>query len=249
MLKLLYSGMEEVFMDRVINPAEPFVEPGDVSYFAYLVLLILCFYVIYRMRSGISGNAQKVLFVFLIISIGQRILINTWYLINDDYSLAYSLPFQICRVVIWLIIIQYFVRKDFLNQAIFYMGLFAYAAFIYPVGIHPVWHMAGWAFFILHAANVLFPFAMHYAVGFVPSLKGVFQAYLIFVAYFFFVYFLNPVVGGNYFFIDNRPFFHDMGEGMYVTVNLAGTLLGFLAVYIFIRTFIHIRRKLAVPGS
>lgn len=235
-------------MDRVINPAEPFVKPGDVSYFAYLVLLALCFYVIYRMRSRISGNAQKVLFVFLIISIGQRILINTWYLINDDYSLAYSLPFQICRVVIWLIIIQYFVRKDFLNQAIFYIGLFAYAAFIYPIGIHPVWHMAGWAFFILHAANVLFPFAMHYAAGFVPSLKGVFQAYLIFIAYFFFVYFLNPVVGGNYFFINNRPFFHKMGEGLYVTVNLAGTLIGFLAVYAIIRAVIHIRRRSATPG-
>ncbi|SOC42792.1 TIGR02206 family membrane protein [Salinicoccus kekensis] len=236
-------------MDRVINPAEPFVEPGDVSYFAYLVLLTLCFYVIYRMRSRISGNAQKVLFVFLIISIGQRILINTWYLINDDYSLAYSLPFQICRVVIWLIIIQYFVRKDFLNQAIFYIGLFAYAAFIYPIGIHPVWHMAGWAFFILHAANVLFPFAMHYAAGFVPSLKGVFQAYLIFIAYFFFVYFLNPVVGGNYFFINNRPFFHEMGEGLYITVNLAGTLIGFLAVYAIIRAVIHIRRRSATPGT
>lgn len=231
-------------MDRVINPAEPFVEPGDFSYFSYLVLLALCFYVIYRMRFRISGKPDKVLFVFLIISIFQRVLINTWYLINDDYSLAYSLPLQICRVVIWLIIIQYFVRKDFLNQAIFYIGLFAYAAFLYPIGIHPVWHMAGWAFFILHASNVLFPFAMYYAAGFIPSLKGVFQAYLIFAAYFFFVYFLNPVVGGNYFFINNRPFFHGMSEPMYVTVNLAGTLIGFFTVYYIIRLLIKFRKNI-----
>lgn len=231
-------------MDGVINPAVPFIEPGDFSYFSYLFLLVLSFYVIYRLRFKISRNTQSILFVFLIISLSQRVMINTWYLINDDYSLAYSLPFQICRVVIWLIIIQFFVRKDFLNQAIFYIGLFAYAAFIYPIGIHPVWHMAGWSFFILHAANVLFPFAMHYAVGFVPSLKGVFQAYLVFVVYFFFVYFLNPFVGGNYFFINNRPFFHDMSEAMYVTVNLTGTLAGFLAVYFIIRLIIKSRKTI-----
>ncbi len=233
-------------MDRVINPDTSFVEPGDFSYFSYIILLVFAFYVIYRLKFRISRNAQAVLFIFLLISLFQRVLINSWYLINDDYSTAYSLPFQICRVVIWLIIIQYFVRKDFLNQAIFYLGLFAYAAFIYPIGIHPVWHMAGWAFFILHASNVLFPFAMHYAVGFVPSLKGVFQAYLVFVVYFFFVYFLNPVVGGNYFFINDRPFFHEMGEAMYVTVNLAGTLTGFLAVYFIIRLIIKFRNHILI---
>lgn len=237
------------FMERLINPDVPFTTPGDFSYFSYLILLMLSFYVIYRLRFKISRNAEKVLTIFLILSISQRVLISTWYLINDDYSLAYSLPFQICRVVIWLIIIQYFVRKDFLNQVIFYMSLFAYGAFIYPIGIYPVWHMAGWAFFLLHAVNVVFPFAMHYATGFTPGLKGVFQAYGAFIIYFFIVYFLNPVVGGNYFFINNRPFFHDMGEGVYAAVNLAGTLLGFLTVYGIIRSVIHIRRKLLVPRN
>lgn len=230
-------------MDIMISPGTSYIEPGDFSYFVYMVLLVIAAYVIYRLRFKISRNTAGVLLVFLFISISQRMMINAWYLINDDYSLAYSLPFQICRMVIWLIIIQFFIRKDFLNQAIFYIGLFAYAAFIYPIGIHPVWHMAGWSFFILHAANVLFPVAMHFAMDFVPSLKGVFQAYLVFVIYFFFVYFLNPLVDGNYFFINNRPFFHDMSEVMYVTVNLAGTLIGFLAVYFIIRLIIKIRKK------
>lgn len=231
-------------MDRMINPDTPFIEPGDFSYFLYMILLAIAIYVIYRLRFKISRNTGRVLLVFLLISLSQRVMINFWYLINDDYSLAYSLPFQICRMVIWLIIIQFFARKDFLNQAIFYIGLFAYAAFIYPIGIHPAWHMAGWSFFILHGSNVIFPVAMHFAMGFVPSLKGVFQAYIVFVVYFFFVYFLNPIVGGNYFFINERPFFHDMGEFMYVTVNLAGTLIGFLGVYFIIRLVIKFRKNL-----
>lgn len=231
-------------MDRMINPDTPYIEPGDLSYFLYMVLLLISAYVIYRLRFKISRNTDRMLLIFLFISISQRVLINSWYLINDDYSLSYSLPFQICRVVIWLIIIQYFVRKDFLNQAIFYIGLFASAAFIYPIGIHPVWHMAGWSFFILHAANVLFPLAMHFGMGFVPTLKGVFQAYVIFISYFIFVYFLNTYVDGNYFFINNRPFFHDMNEALYVTVNLVGTLTGFMAAYIIFRLMIKFRKKL-----
>lgn len=228
----------------MINPDTSYIEPGDLSYFLYMLLLIITAYVIYRLRFIISRNTSGVLLTFLIISICQRVMINSWYLINDDYSLSYSLPFQICRVVIWLIIIQFFVRKDFLNQAIFYIGLFASAAFIYPIGIHPVWHMAGWSFFILHAANVLFPLAMHFAMDFIPTLKGVFQAYVIFTVYFIFVYFLNTYVNGNYFFINNRPFFHDMSEALYVTVNLAGTLIGFLTVYLIIRLIIQFRKKL-----
>lgn len=230
-------------MDRMINPDTPYIEPGDISYFLYMLLLIITAYVIYRLRFIISKNTSGVLLAFLIISICQRVMINSWYLINDEYSLSYSLPFQICRVVIWLIIIQFFVRKDFLNQAIFYIGLFASAAFIYPIGIHPVWHMAGWSFFILHAANVLFPLAMHFAMDFIPTLKGVFQAYVIFTVYFIFVYFLNTYVSGNYFFINNRPFFHDMSESLYVTVNLAGTLIGFLTVYLILRLIIQFRKK------
>lgn len=233
-------------MDKMINPDTPYIEPGDFSYFVYMVFLAIAAYVIYRLRFKISRNTSLVLFVFLIISVFQRVLINSWYLINDDYSFAYSLPFQICRIIIWLIIIQFFVRKDVLNQAIFYIGLFAYAAFFYPIGIHPVWHMAGWSFFILHAANVLFPLAMHYAMGFVPSLKGTFQAYVIFAVYFLFVYFLNPIVSGNYFFINNRPFFHEMNEGLYVTVNLAGTFIGFMAVYFVIQLIIKFRKKLTL---
>ena len=230
-------------MDRMINPDTPYIEPGDISYILYMLLLVIAAYVIYRLRFIISRNTSVVLMVFLIISIFQRVMINSWYLINDDYSPAYSLPFQICRVIIWLIIIQFFVRKHFLNQVIFYMGLFAYAAFFYPIGIHPVWHMGGWAFFILHASNVLFPLAMHFAMDFVPTLNGVFQAYVIFTAYFIFVYFLNPYVSGNYFFINNRPFFHEMSEALYVTVNLAGTFIGFMTVYLIIRLIIQFRKK------
>ena len=230
-------------MDRMINPDTPYIEPGDFSYFLYMFLLAVAAYVIYRLRFNVSRNTSLTLLIFLLISVFQRALINSWYLINDDYSLSYSLPFQICRVIIWLIIIQFFVRKDFLNQTIFYIGLFAYAAFFYPIGIHPVWHMAGWAFFILHAANVLFPLAIHFAMGFIPSLKGVFQAYVIFAVYFLFVHFLNPLVGGNYFFINNRPFFHDMNEALYVIVNLAGTFIGFITVYFIIRLIIKISKK------
>lgn len=233
-------------MDRIINPDMPYIEPGDFSYFIYMVLLAIAAYVIYRLRFKFSRNTFLVLLVFLIISLFQRAMINAWYLINDDYSFAYSLPFQICRVIIWLIIIQFFVRKDILNQAIFYISLFAYAAFFYPIGIHPVWHMAGWAFFILHGTNILFPLAMHFAMGFVPTLKGACQAYVIFVVYFLFVYFLNPLVSGNYFFIKNRPFFHEMSEGLYVTVNLAGTFIGFITVYFIIWLIIKFRKNLTL---
>ncbi|WP_342388201.1 YwaF family protein [Salinicoccus bachuensis] len=230
-------------MKLFINPQVPAVSPGDVNYFIYVMLIALVFLFVFMVRKTLPGRAGFVFFVFLLLAILQRILIIGWYLLTEEYDPAYSLPLQICRVVVWLVILQFFIRRDFLNQIIFYMGLFSYGAFFYPIGIYPPWHMAGWAFFLLHGINTVFPFAMHFAVGFIPTFKGLLQAYIVFLIYFFLVYSLNPHFDGNYFFIEQRPFFHELGASAYILVNLAGTFFGFLFVYLIVKGSIRLKYR------
>lgn len=231
-------------MEFLVDPQVPVISPGDLSYFIYMVLLLLTFYIVFKLRGVISRNVNRVLLIFLILGLIQRTLITSWYLIIGEYALAYSLPLQICRVIVWLVIIQFFVRKEFINQTIFYIGLFAYAAFIYPVGIHPVIHVAGWSFFLLHGINVIFPLVMHYATGFMPSFKGLLQAYLVFVFYFFAVYLINPLIDGNYFFIEQRPFLYEMDEAAYIALNLVGTFIGFLVVFLLLKLVVKIKMRI-----
>ncbi|WP_020007698.1 TIGR02206 family membrane protein [Salinicoccus albus] len=230
-------------MEFLIDPEVPAISPGDVSYYLYFLLLGLAFYAVHKLKGLISRYKNRVRIFFLILAVLQRVTVNSWYLIIGEYSLAYSLPLQICRLVVLVVIIQFFARKESLNQVIFYIGLFAYGAFFYPVGIHPITHMAGWSFFLLHSINILFPFAMYYAVGFMPSFKGLLQAYAIFVVYFSVAYFVNQIAGGNYFYLVERPFLHDLNEMVYIIINLAGTFLGFLVVWFIIQCIIKLREK------
>jgi hypothetical protein len=41
------------------------------------------------------------------------------------------------------------------------------------------------------------------------------------------VYFLNPIIDGNYFYLKYRPFFKEWPESIYIPFVVIGTLIGF----------------------
>lgn len=225
-------------MDWFFSSNIPNVEVFDVSYFTYLIGAILCAALIIYRRHWIRQNIQKTFIIFLALAVSQRILINVWYLINDIYTLENSLPFQICRVVVWLIIIQFFLRNKHLDQVIFYLGIFAIAAFIYPIGIFPFYNIAGIAFFIMHAINALYPLAMFVGGRFVPTYQGAILSALVFTGYYGLMLIINHFLEANYFFIHSRPFLHDLSLINYSLANILGTTAGFIVICFIIRFFI-----------
>ena len=64
-----------------------------------------------------------------------------------------------------------------------------------------------------------------------PTLPALFKAYGWFIIYFFFIYFLNPLIDGNYFYLKHRPFFGHLLDTQYVLLVLFATFGIFLIGY------------------
>ena len=215
-------------MNHLLDARVPQIEIGDISYFIYLFGFVGLLVMVIIFRNSFQSRLKWVFITFFLLGIFQRGLIVFWYIYNDIYTLESSLPFQICRVVVWLIIIQCIVRKSILNHIISYFGLFAAAAFIYPIGIWPYYNIAGVAFFIMHAMNVIFPLIMFLSGEFKPSIKGALIASGAFLLYYISTLGINALLDANYFFIHGRPFLHELSLFNYSLANILGTTAGFI---------------------
>lgn len=64
-----------------------------------------------------------------------------------------------------------------------------------------------------------------------PKLALAIKAYGWFLTYFFFVFFLNPLINGNYFYLKYRPFFDYLPDYIYIPATLIATLGIFILGY------------------
>ncbi len=231
-------------LNYILSNEIPTINHGDTSYFIYLLSFIFLIILVIYFRHFLSRHMKKIYIIFFTLAVFQRVLINFWYVYNDFYTLDNSLPLQICRVVVWLIIIQCILRTKFLNHIIFYFGLFAAAAFVYPIGIMPFYNIAGIAFFIMHAINLLFPLVMYVTGEFKPSIKGALAAGGMFTIYYVGMIAINDVTHGNYFFIEQRPFLHDLSLLQYSIINIVGTALSFILVAFILKRIDLVRTEI-----
>lgn len=228
-------------MNNFLTHDLPRVEVFDLSYFVYLITFFLLIVTVIYFRDAFQSKLKWVFISFFFLGLLQRFLILFWYNYNDLYTVTSSLPLQICRVVIWLIIIQCLFRIPILNHIIFYFGLFAAAAFFYPIGIWPFFNIAGMSFFILHAMNVIFPLIMYVSGEFKPSIKGALIASGAFVIYYVAMLIVNLKIDANYFFIMNRPFLNDLSLLNYSLINIVGTTISFIVVAILLKAITRMR--------
>lgn len=217
-------------MEQFFNAVRPIITIGGFDHFIYLFIIVNLFIITIRCRNSIRKYSNRVMFGILVIALLQRILSIDYYIYIENYTLGESLPLHICRLVCILIIIQFFIRKDWLDQLIFFWGIFAYASFIYPDDISPLTHILGVTFVLLHSLNILFPLIRYYTVGFVPTFRGAGVSAAIFIIYLPTMVLLNFWTDGNYFYLSERPFLHNMNNIPYFLINLFGVCIGFLVI-------------------
>lgn len=219
-----------------INEDTPYIEIFGLHHFIYIMILLASLTLLLIFRDKVKYHREKLAIVLLVISIVQQILLYSWYLFETEFDLTDALPFHICRIATLLGIIFLLTKNLYVLEIVFYFGLFAYASFIYPLRIYPVYHLLGISFVVNHTLTILLPYFAYIAYNWRPTFKGMFRAYRWFLVYFIFVYFFNPLVDGNYFYLKYRPFFQHWPDYIYISGVIIVVFEGFFIAYWIVKS-------------
>lgn len=208
-----------------------YIKPFTLQHLVYIAIVLAVLAAMIVFRNKLKPNAKKITAVVLTVSILQQILLYSWYVFETGYDVSDSLPLHLCRITGLLGVYFLITKNTKVLDLIFYFSLFAYGSFLYPQRIYPITHSMGLSFLISHMITLLLPYYGSKITNWRPTLRGVVKTYLVFVVYFFFVYFFNPLVDGNYFYLKYRPFFGSWPDLAYLPAVLAVTLIGFFAAF------------------
>ena len=106
-------------MQSFLDPNAQTVQIGDFNHVIYLAGISIILFLLFKFRNQIKENPVRVMLGILIFAVVQRIVSVSYYVIVGEFTVTDSLPLHICRVVCYLIIIQFFVKKKWLDQIIF----------------------------------------------------------------------------------------------------------------------------------
>ena len=208
-----------------------FINPFDIHHLIYLVIFSIILLLMIFKKNEIRENSKKIAGGILIISVFQQLLLYSWYFLETGFNVSEALPFHICRISSILGIYFLITKNTKVLDTMFYFGLFAYGSFIYPQRIYPVYHVIGISYLINHTLTILLPWFAHISYGWRPRPKELKKTSIYFLIYFAFVYTLNPIIDGNYFYLKYRPFFKEWPEPIYIPFSVIVTLLGFYTAY------------------
>ncbi len=208
-----------------------FISPFDSHHLIYLGIFAAALILMIRKRDIIREKPNKIAFGILVLSVFQQLLLYSWYFLETGFNVSEALPLHICRISSILGIYFLISKNTKVLDTMFYFGLFAYGSFIYPQRIYPVYHAVGISYLINHALTILLPWFAHIAYDWKPTFNKFKESSTLFLIYFACVYFLNPLIDGNYFYLKFRPFFKEWPESVYVPFIITSTLLGFYAAY------------------
>lgn len=209
----------------------PFIRPFDGNHLLYIGIVVLLFIILFRFREQMKSRAKTVGYIILAVSVLQQIFLYSWYMIEMGFDVSESLPLHISRITSLLGIYYLITNNRKVMDVIFFFSLFAYGSFLYPQRIYEITHVIGISYLVNHAITILLPYYAYFAYGYRPTFQSFKRAYVVFFFYFWFVYFLNPLIGGNYFYLKYRPFFREWPDYLYVPTVLIAVLFGFYFAY------------------
>lgn len=208
-----------------------FITFFDFNHLIYISILVIGLIVLIINREKVKTSSKKVGNIILVVSILQQVLLYLWYFLENDFDVSESLPLHICRISSLLGIYFLITKNTKVLDTMFYFGLYAYGSFLYPSRIYPIYHPLGISFVINHLITILLPYFAYIAYNWRPNFKSFIRSCSMFLIYFIFVYFLNPMVDGNYFYLKYKPFFQQWPDYVYVPFVIFFTIFIFFIGY------------------
>jgi len=176
---------------------------------AILVILFFCL-LIFLNRKTIKKKYYNMRYVFAVLTILQEVSLNVVRIINNEWTIAKSLPLQLCGIAVILtsVILVTENKKLFLNT-FFVMLIGAIMAILTPAieNGYGVPHYRFFQFFFSHGmivANFVFIlFVMEYGKEF--RYKNVYRNVVFLLGVAVFNFGINLITGGNYMYLMGKP--------------------------------------------
>nr|NLD41193.1 TIGR02206 family membrane protein [Actinomycetales bacterium] len=217
----------------------PFIPLFGVDHLLYIGIMLACLAALLLGRTWVRRHRERLRRVLLGTSVAQFAALYAWYVTETSFDLAEALPLHISRISTILGIVFLATRNRRVMDVAFYLGLFAYLTFLLPQRIYPITHAIGWSFVVSHVLTILLPVFAVIAYGWRPTAPALWRSFGWFLAYFLVVLVVNPLVGGNYFYLRDRPILAGLPSPLYealaVSVTLALFWLGYLMANAILR--------------
>ncbi len=231
------------------SPDAPFVKVLGTAHITYLAFCFVAVFLFIRSKNVIRKNAQMISKMFLgVIAFQQIFLLYGWYAFCTPNFLSEGLPLHLCRVATLLTIIFLITKSKALMDVICYFSVYALISLFYPLSVYNFGHISGLSYMINHIITVLIPIFAVFAYGWFPSWKGFFRGAVAFTVYLPTALVANALTGGNYFYQELRPFWHDMADWLYALLSYiisVGAFAILTALVLQIRKLVLCRGKFA----
>lgn len=225
--KFLNANSLDTTLDRLykncISIDAPFISAFSLAHFLYLSAFFAILTFILTNQELLVANHVLIARGLLAISIGQQIMLYSWYYFETGFDVKQALPLHICRISTLLGIVYLLTGNAVVMNVLFYFGLYAYFSFFMPSRINKIYHVSGLSYFINHVITILLPYYAHFTTGWLPTMPGLCLSLVFFVVFYVLAYFVNQHVDGNYFYMKNRPLpvLSKVSDEIYHLVNFA----------------------------
>lgn len=168
-----------------------------ISFFMYFFRRIL-------RKKPYDFVARLTLFVIMLSS---EISLHVWLYWYDSWEYTHSLPLHLSSITLLLSAIMLLSKSYSLFEFTFFAGVgSAIQAMVTPDISHYTFpHYRYVHFFLSHGCTVLANVYMVFVIGFNPSLRSVYKAFLWLNGYAAVIFIVNLIIGGNYMYISRKP--------------------------------------------
>lgn len=201
----------------------------SLDHWIYILILAIFAIILFNFNRNIKHYRDWLTPTILIISIAQQILLYGTYIATGNFTLGDSLPLHISRINTILGIIFLITKDKRLFPLIFYFSGFAWLSFAVPTEVQHITHPLGISFLTNHVITLLLPYYAIFAFDMKLDKKDKFFSVIFLAIYVIFVYFLNPLIDGNYFYLTRKPIFPATSDIIYVPASI---VLSFVIFYL-----------------
>jgi hypothetical integral membrane protein (TIGR02206 family) len=188
----------------------PFQLFGLDHLLANLLILLVIVAIAYVLRADQTGQQrERICWLLAGFLIANQLAWDAWQYFNGLWSLAYSLPLQICTLSGVLCAIMVATRSYRLYELLYFWGIAgAGNGLITPdLLMYGFPHFRFWLFFTAHGGIIVAIAFMTLAYGVRPTWRSVWRAVLLTNAYMAIIVVVNTITGGNYMYIARTPEF------------------------------------------